>query len=260
MANPEWDNYDPDSDLLKPYKYAWPKADHTVDAVVFGIDEGLLKILLIERGRKKEPFYGRWALPGGFIRMEETLEQAVRRELEEETGLTLSYLEQLYTFGAPHRDPRGRVISTAYLGLVRPSEVAVEGGDDAAKAEWFPVGDLEGVGDDAIAKIEKGIPLAFDHPKIVRCALRRLRSKLRWQPVGIELLPRKFTMTELRVVYEIILGEKLDKRNFRTKVMRFGVLAPAKGKRTGRHRPAQLYTFDRARYDLLRELGEDFEV
>jgi len=239
------------------YLYGFPKADNTVDAVVFGIEEDRLKVLLVERGREGEPFFGCWALPGGFIKMEEDLETALRRELEEETGLTLSYVEQLRTFGRPGRDPRGRVISTAYLGLVRPSEVTVVGQDDAAKAAWFPLSNMGDLGV-ILGLGEEG--LAFDHAEIIQAGIDRLRSKISWQPVGIELLPEEFTLSELQRVYEIILNKSLDPRNFRTRVLRFGVLAPTGNMRKGRHRPAKLYHFDRERYDRLREQGSDFEV
>ena len=124
--------------------YEFPKADNTADAVVFGIDleEGVLKVLLIERGREGEPFCGYWALPGGFIDLGEGLDRTALRELREETGVALSYMEQLYTFSAPDRDPRGRVIATAYLGLVRPQAVTIKAADDAANARWFPVTQL----------------------------------------------------------------------------------------------------------------------
>ncbi|OGQ90880.1 MAG: NUDIX hydrolase [Deltaproteobacteria bacterium RIFOXYA12_FULL_58_15] len=228
------------------YSYEYPKADHTVDAVVFGLDQDAvsLKVLLIERGL--EPFRGYWALPGGFIHMDEDLDAAVLRELEEETNVKLSFVEQLYTFGNPNRDPRGRVISTAYLGLARPSHVTVKRGSDAASAVWW--------------SLDKLPELAFDHSEILEVGMQRLRSKVRWQPVGIELLPDAFTLTDLQQVYEIILGRELDKRNFRRKVLSFGVLAPTGETRYERHRPARLYQFDKDRYQLLRKQGIDFEV
>ncbi|SHJ82718.1 8-oxo-dGTP diphosphatase [Desulfatibacillum alkenivorans DSM 16219] len=228
------------------YTYKYPKADHTVDAVVFGIDfdEAALKILLIERAR--EPFKGNWALPGGFVEMDEDLEAAVIRELREETNIRLSYMEQLYTFGAPGRDPRGRVISTAFLGLVQPGHIAIQEGSDAAKAIWWNVNELPG--------------LAFDHAEIIKTGVQRLRSKISWQPVGIELLPDEFTLSDLQQACEIILGRTIDKRNFRRKVLKFGVLAPTGNVRKENYRPAQLYQFDKKRYALLQKQGIDFEV
>lgn len=225
------------------YVYNWPKADNTVDAVVFGIEAGTLKVLLIERG--EEPFKGKWALPGGHVNMDETLEQSVLRELREETGVDLPFMEQLATFGDPDRDPRGRVISTAYLVLARMDELKVEAGDDAAKAQWFPVDELPS--------------LAFDHDKIIGCGINRLRVKTRWQPVGLNFLPEEFTLSEMQAVYEAVLGKKLDARNFRSKVLRFGVLVPAGTKRNG-HRPAMKWRFDRNNYEALLRQGVDFEA
>ncbi len=227
-----------------PFVYEYPKADNTVDAVVFGLDldDAQLQLLLVRRG--EPPFQGAWALPGGFVELDEDLDDAVRRELSEETGLKLAYLEQLRTFGAPGRDPRGRVISTAYLALVRPE--AVEGADDAIDAAWWPVTDLP--------------DLAFDHAEIIRCGLGRLRGKLPWKPVGINLLPPTFTLTELQQVYEVVLGRELDKRNFRRKVNRFDVLVPIDYETNEAHRPAQLFRFDKKRYAALEAEGVDFEV
>jgi len=235
---------------LNGYTYDYPKADNTVDAVVFGLasDKNFpnaleLHLLLIQR--RDDPFKGSWALPGGFVEMEETLDQAVLRELEEETSIKLAWMDQLYTFGDPGRDPRGRVISTSYLALVKMSAVKIEAGDDATAAQWFPV-----------SKLPK---LAFDHSRIIKLGLERLRSKVRWQPIGINLLPQKFTLVELQRVYESILGRKLDKRNFRSKVTKFGVLIPD-GKKVQGGRPAVLYKFDKRNYKTLQEQGIDFEI
>src|SRR5215471_9782766 len=156
-----------------PYSYQYPRAALTVDCVVFGFDEGDLKVLLIERGL--EPFKGRWALPGGFVRVDETLDVAARRELQEEAGLTNVFLEQLYTFGEVNRDPRERVVSVAYYALVNLSEHAAKAATDAANARWFPV-----------SKVPR---LAFDHAKILDTAITRLKGKVRYQPIGFELLP-----------------------------------------------------------------------
>lgn len=229
------------------YRYDYPKADHTVDAVVFGLDleDEVLRVLLVERG--VEPFEGHWALPGGFVRENETLDAAVERELGEETGVKLSYMEQLYTFGHPDRDPRGRVISTAYLGCVRPSQVNVVGGSDARSAQWHSLSSLP--------------DLAFDHAEIVETALTRLRSKAPWQPVSIDLLPPTFTLSDLQRVYEIILENPIDKRNFRRKVLSFDALVDTgKSFQDGAHRPAKLYRFDRRRYQQLRKQGVDFQI
>ncbi len=227
------------------HTYQYPRAALTVDCVVFGFDEGDLKVLLIERGR--EPFKGRWALPGGFVRVNETLDAAARRDLQEEAGLTNVFLEQLYSFGEVERDPRERVVSVAYYALVKLSEHAAKAATDAANAQWFPV-----------SKVPK---LAFDHANILGTAVERLKGKVRYQPLGFELLPHKFTLSQLQHLYEAVLGTELDKRNFRKKVLSFGLLVPLKETQMlGRHRPAQLFRFDAARYEKLQRLGFNFEI
>lgn len=220
-----------------------------MDIVVFGLRDYTLEVLLIRR--RDDPYKGRWAFPGGFVNMDETLEQAARRELREETAAEPSHLEQLYTFGDPGRDPRGRVISVVYMALVRSTELATKAGDDAVAARWFPVENLQ-IGS-----------LAFDHDKILDLALHRLRSKARWQPLGVGLLPEGgFTLSELQTVYESILGRPLDKRNFRRKVLSFGVLYQTRQTRSpkeGGHL-ARVYRFDHAQYQQLIREGIDFEV
>jgi 8-oxo-dGTP diphosphatase len=227
------------------HRYEYPRAALTVDSVVFGFDGGDLQVLLIRRGL--QPFKGKWALPGGFVRVEETLEEAARRELEEETGLKEVFLEQLYTFGAVKRDPRERVVSVAYYALTKPADHTTVASTDAAEAEWFPV---------------NAIPaLAFDHADILATALTRLRGKLTYQPIGFELLQPQFTLTQLQRLYEAVLGEDIDKRNFRKKVLSFDLLIPLKEKlREGAHRPAQLFRFDPVKYDRLQKKGFLFEI
>jgi 8-oxo-dGTP diphosphatase len=227
------------------HTYACPRAALAVDCVVFGLDGGALKLLLIQRGI--EPFKGEWALPGGFVRMAESLDDAARRELREEAGLHDVFLEQLYTFGAPDRDPRERVVSVAYYALVKLSDHEAHAATDAAAARWFGAAEIPA--------------LAFDHATITATALTRLQTKLRYQPVGFELLPRKFTLSELQQLYEAILGTNLDKRNFRKKVLDLGLLMPLEETRmTGRHRPAQLFRFDAKKYESLRRRGFNFEL
>ena len=200
----------------------------TVDIVLFTIRDRRLHVLLIRRLAK--PFENRYALPGGFVLEQESLDDAAVRELREETGVDKVYLEQLYSFGDPRRDPRGRVITVAYYALA-PDRQVLHAGTDAADAAWFPAGALP--------------PLAFDHRKIVDYALQRLRNKLDYTGVGFELLPIKFTLTELQLVHEAILGESLDKRNFRRKIVQKGIVRPLEEwRRTGR-KPAQLYRFVR---------------
>src|SRR6266700_5386645 len=228
-----------------PFTYQFPRAALTVDCVVFGFDESELKVLLIERGL--EPFKGRWALPGGFVRLEETLDEAARRELEEEAGLRNVFLEQLYTFGALERDPRERVVSVAYYALVKLADFSTKAATDAADARWFP-----------ISKVPR---LAFDHANILATALTRLKGKVRYQPIGFELLPPKFTLSQLQHLYEAVLKTDVDKRNFRKKVLSFGLLIPLKETQmTGRHRPAQLFCFDADKYVRLKKRGFNFDL
>ena len=228
-----------------PHTYEYPRAALTVDAVVFGYDEGELKVLLIKRGIA--PFKGRWALPGGFVRVDETLDEAVRRELEEEAGLRDVFLEQLYTFGTVKRDPRERVVSIAYYALVKLADHTTRAATDAADAQWFPVSQTPA--------------LAFDHADILATALERLRGKITYQPIGFELLPAKFTLSQLQHLYETVLGQAIDKRNFRKKVLSYALLLPLKEThREGAHRPAQLFRFDPAKYERLKKKGFLFEI
>lgn len=210
----------------------------TVDIVIFTIQEGVLKVLLVKRGIA--PFIGRFAIPGGFVLEDEDLEQAAVRELKEETGVSDVYLEQLYSFGDPKRDPRGRVVTIAYFALIS-ADRKLKAGTDAAEAAWRPIDDLP--------------PLAFDHAAILDYALERLRNKLEYTTVGFQLLPEKFTLTELQEVYEAILGKALDKRNFRRKMSVLKILKPLPEYRRGGQRPAQLYRFVAARFEKLKDKG-----
>jgi 8-oxo-dGTP diphosphatase len=211
----------------------------TVDIVIFTLRKGTLQVLLVKRG--VPPFEGQYAIPGGFIREDESLEEAALRELHEETGVRNVFLEQLYTFGDPKRDPRGRVITVAYYALITSEKLSLVAGADAAEAQWFPASSLP--------------PLAFDHKSILDYALERLRNKLEYTTVGFQLLPEKFTLGELQAVYEAILGRQLDKRNFRRKLSLLGILKPLREwQRTGR-KPAQLFRFAAARFEKLRDKG-----
>jgi 8-oxo-dGTP diphosphatase len=211
----------------------------TVDTIILTVEDDLsdLKVLLVRRGHG--PFAGRWAIPGGFVEPDESLQQAARRELAEETGVTdVAYLEQLYTFGDPERDPRGRVITVAYYALVPPHGAEPTAGDDAAEAAWFSIFDLP--------------PLAFDHDAILDYALRRLRSKMEYTTVGYGLLGEQFTLSELQSLYELILGRELDKRNFRRRVLAMGRIEPTGARHmNGAHRPARLYRFVGEHEELL---------
>ncbi len=240
------------------YCYDYPHPAVTVDCVVFGLDhaENDLKVLLIERGL--EPFKGRYAFPGGFLQVEPpedqgpatnqadiSLDAAARRELKEETGIRVPYLEQLYTFGDSGRDPRGRVVTVAYYGLVKLQKAKAS--TDAAAAIWFSAHDSPN--------------LAFDHAKILDMALERLRGKIRYQPIGFELLPEKFALRQLQNLYEIILNRPLDKRNFRKKILKMNILRSLDEKETNvSHRAATLYQFDRKEYQKKEKSGFVFEM
>jgi 8-oxo-dGTP diphosphatase len=211
----------------------YPRPAVTVDLVIFTIADDDLKVLLIRRGI--EPYKGYWALPGGFVEIDESLEHAAARELKEEVGVTV-YLEQLYTFGDPKRDPRGRVISVAYFALVDAERQRIVAGSDAADAQWYNV-----------FNPKLGAKLAFDHNRILDYAIGRLRNKIEWTTVGYELLPKKFTLSELQRVYEIILQRPVDKRNFRKKILAQGQIRELNETRSDvAHRPARLYSFSQA--------------
>lgn len=229
--------------MAHSYEFARPAV--TVDVVVFALDEEDLQVMLIQRDL--EPFAGQWALPGGFVRVNERLEDAARRELHEETGLKDIFLEQLYTFGDIDRDPRERVITVTYYALVNLEGHEVHASTDARNAAWFPVNDLP--------------DLAFDHQKILAVAHKRLRGKVRYQPIGFELLPEKFTLRQLQHLYEIILDRELDKRNFRKKVLGMDILVQLKEiEKDVAHRAARLFRFDKKKYDRLTKKGSNFEI
>jgi 8-oxo-dGTP diphosphatase len=212
----------------------------TVDLVIFALRDWELQVLLIRRG--VPPFEGRWALPGGFVRQGESLEDAARRELEEETGVRDVYLEQLYTFGDADRDPRGRIVTVAYYALLTGEAAPLKAGTDAGAAAWMPA--------------RKHPPLAFDHDRILTYALERLANKLDYTTVGFQLLPRKFTLSQLQRVYETVLGRSLDKRNFRRKVAILDILMPLdEWVQDGPSRPAQLYRFSPKQFERLRDKG-----
>lgn len=227
------------------FTYEHSRPSLTVDIVVFALDAEELKVMLIQR--ELEPFANKWALPGGFVRTGESLEEAAKRELREETGLKNLFLEQLYSFGRPDRDPREHVVTVAYLALVGIEGHAVRATTDALDAKWFSLAALP--------------PVAFDHREIIDVALERLRGKVRYQPLGFELLPQKFTLRQLQQLYEVILDRQLDKRNFRKKVLALEVLKPLdEFEQDVAHRAAQLYSFDPKRYKRLLRDGYHFEI
>lgn len=219
----------------------------TVDVIVFTILQGELQALLVRRERP--PFRGRWAIPGGFVERGEPLADAALRELREETGLKDVYLEQLYTFGDPGRDPRGRTITVAYLALVNPARF--RGPRERSRPDPRAVSDAAGVGWFPAYRLPA---LAFDHNRILAYAVERLRNKLFYTTVGFEFLPREFTLSQLQSVYETLVNRKQDKRNFRRKILSLDILqASGRTRREGRHRPAGVYRFRKPRWTYLRE-------
>ena len=223
----------------------FPNIKVAVDAVVFGYEAKELSVLLIKRG--VTPFKDSWALPGGLVLEDESLEEAVERELQEETGVTIDYLEQLYSFGKPGRDPRNRVISITYFGLVSPNNFKIQAATDAADVQRFSINELP--------------PLAFDHEKIVAMAKERLQGKLTYQPIGFELLNTEFPFSDLEHLYQTILNRKIDRRNFRKKILSFEILTETnKIHKPQSGRPAKLFRFNQTKYKELQENGFHFEI
>ena len=203
----------------------------TTDVVIFTIKDGKLKVLLVKRAH--EPFKGKWAIPGGFIRISETIDAAALRILKEKTNVQNIYLEQLYTFGDPLRHPTARVITCAYFALIRSDDIVLsfEDNSEITEVEWHPVYELP--------------PLAFDHKEIIEYSLKRVRERLEFCPIAFQLLPEKFTLTELQKSYELILEKKLDKRNFRKKFLALSILKELdECTKSGSKRPARLYSFN----------------
>lgn len=207
-------------------KDKYEKPSVTVDIVIFTIQNKDLKVLLVKRN--VEPFKGRWAIPGGFVRINESLEDAAKRELEEETGVREVYLEQLYTFGETKRDPRGRVITVAYMSLINSENIKLEATTDVSDAQWFST--------------LKPLSLAFDHEKILKYALQRLKWKFEYTAVAFSLLPEQFTLTQLQDIYETVFNKKFDKRNFRKKILSLNILKEEEIKKDVSHRPPQQYS------------------
>lgn len=220
------------------YCYRYPHPAVTTDCVIFGFDGERLQVLLIERGI--EPFKGRWAFPGGFIKMDETAEEGALRELKEETGMENAFIQQFHTFSNPLRDPRERVITIAFYALVRIQEV--KGGDDAASARWFPLDEIPA--------------LAFDHDHMLRMATQRLRQEIHFHPIGFELLPKKFTLRELQSLYEAILGITFDRRNFAKKMLHLEILNELdETVWPTPKREAKLFSFNAGKYEELKRKG-----
>jgi len=217
----------------------YPHPAVTVDVVIFTVKDKELKVLLVKR--KNEPFKNKWAIPGGFVRMNESLEEATKRELFEETGVKDVYLEQLYSFGEVDRDPRGRVITIAYFALISLEKAAqkLRATTDVSEVAWFPISKLP--------------ELAFDHAKILEYAKKRLRWKFEYTTVAFSLLDKKFTLSEVQKIYEIIFQKKFDKRNFRKKLLSLNILESAGKEKEVSHRPPQLFS-------LKKKIGEIVEI
>lgn len=228
------------------HTYDYPRPAVTVDCVVFGLDQtDYLQVLLIQR--QLSPFAGQWALPGGFVRPDEALEQAARRELQEETGVSGLFLEQLRAYGQLQRDPRGHTITVAFYALVNLWDYQIKAATDAKQAHWWPLEQLP--------------KLAFDHDIIVQDAIATLRTSIRHRPIGFELLPPKFTLTQLQRLYEIVLDQPFDKRNFRKKLLKLDILVDLGEKETNvAHRAAQLYRFDQDKYRERQKTGFNFDL
>ena len=216
-------------------KYEKPSV--TVDIVIFTIKDDDLKVLLVKRAI--EPFKGKWALPGGFVRINEPLEEAAKRELEEETGVKDIYLEQLYTFGNPKRDPRGRVISVSYMALMNSDVLELKASTDVSDAKWFSVSKLP--------------QLSFDHKEISDYALKRLKWKFEYTTVSFSLLPKKFAISQIQKIYEIVFNKKFDKRNFNKKIISLKILKEEGLKKDVSHRPPMLYS-------LKKNIGDIVEI
>jgi 8-oxo-dGTP diphosphatase len=227
------------------YQYAYERPALTTDCLIFGFDGGELKVLLIKR--EKEPFKNKWALPGGFVHIHETTEVCAKRILSEKAGIENMFIEQLYTFSDLDRDPRERIISVAYFALVKKDQYTLIAGRDTVHAEWFE-----------LSKLPK---LAFDHAKIVEMGFERLKGKVSYQPIGFELLNEKFTLTQLQTLYEAILETKIDRRNFRKKILGMGLLKALDEKEKNVPRKAaRFYSFDNKAYEKLMKKGFHFEL
>ena len=226
------------TEVAVPQPQPAPAIGVAVDIVILTVVDGRLRVLLSLR--PTEPFKGYWSLPGGFVGQNESSDTAAERELQAKTGVGGIYLEQLYTFSEPLRDPRSRVIAVAYYALVSADRLPNQAG--SRESRWF---DVSAILDDPppAGNPAEDIQLGFDHELILRTARDRIRGKLEYVPIGFQLLPERFTLTELQHVYEAILGHGIDKRNFRTKVLRSGLVRESDEYRKGKHRPARLYEF-----------------
>ncbi len=222
-------------------QYVSPVASITVDCVILGFDGKKMEILLIKRG--SEPEFGKWSLPGGFMEKMETVDDAAKRVLGLLTGVSGIYMEQFYTFGRLDRHPLERVVTVGYYALIDSSYYNLKASWHASETKWYD-----------ITKIPK---LGFDHKEIVDLAIKTLKKEVTIRPIGFELLPTKFTLTDLQNLYELILGEKLDRRNFRRKLKAMDILIELDEVKPGKHVGATLYKFNKKQYNLLKANGFD---
>lgn len=221
----------------------------SIDSVIFGFKDGCIHIPLYRRGSSQaDPFPNCWSLPGGPIQADETLEQACQRKLEEDLNLKIDYLEQLYTFAEPNRDPRSRAISIAYYALSNLTDENLESGNDALHAKWFPISNLP------------KSKWAFDHKKIVDTAIKRLKAKISYEPIGFNLLAKEFSIPQLQSLYEAILQRPLDRRNFAKKILSMDLLEQTFTRNAGRGRPTQFYKFNTKQYQKLQKSGFVFDI
>jgi len=217
----------------------------SIDCLVFGFKNGSLELLLVQHGEGISK--GRWAIPGGWIQYTESIDDSANRILQDLTGVSNIFLEQVKAFGHVSRYPTKRVITIAYYALVKPEAFTLHAGSTAADAQWFKVSDIP--------------DLPYDHDQIVEESLAFLKEKARREPIGFNLIPKKFTLLQLQALYEAILGQKLDKPNFRRKILKMNFLELCKEKQTDvSHRAASLYRFDKKRYAKLKEKGFAFEL
>lgn len=225
-------------------QFSAPIASITVDCVIFGFRNDALEVLLVKRS--SEPESGTWALPGGFMEKDETVEIAAERVLQLMTGVSDIFMRQTGVFSAIDRHPIDRVITVGFMALINPDKFSLQSREHASEAKWFTAADVSN--------------LPFDHADIVKQSLQQLRSEIRYQPVGFELLPERFTLRELQLLYEAIAGETLDRRNFRRKIKAMDMLVELKEKRTGAHKSADLFRFDQKKYDQLVAKGFAFQL
>lgn len=217
----------------------------SIDCVVFGFENNTINILLVKRKRKPEK--GEWALPGGFILKNETLDSSALRVLEETSNVSNIYLEQVQAFSEVDRFPGRRVVTISYFALINPDKHSIKPGIDTTDVQWFPIADIP--------------HMPFDHPKILSCALSSLQKRVRYKPIGFELLPKKFTLTQLQTLYESILNIKLDKRNFRKKIVGTKLIVELDEFQQGvAHRAPRLFRFDNKNYKRLKKVGINFEI